>query len=62
LKKGESKTVVFKLSPADLQLADNAGNYYQPAGEYTFYIGGGQPEVNTEGASIPVMHKIKIVP
>jgi len=62
LEKGETKTVVFKLSPADLELPDNAGNYYQPAGQYTLYIGGGQPDVDAAGSATPVVHKIKIVP
>ena len=44
LKKGESRTVTFELSPEELALTDARGNLIQKEGEVKIYIGGGQPE------------------
>ncbi len=43
LKKGESRTVTFTLSPEELALTDQRGNLTQRAGNVKIYIGGGQP-------------------
>ncbi len=43
LKKGESRTVTFTLSPEELALVDVRGNLVQKAGTVELYIGGGQP-------------------
>lgn len=44
LKKGESKTVSFTLTPEELALTDMKGNLVQSAGDVQIYIGGGQPD------------------
>lgn len=46
LKKGESKTVSFKLSPAELAILDNNGNTLPLKGSITFSLGGGQPSTS----------------
>ena len=43
LKKGESRTVTFTLSPEELALVDVRGNLVQKAGNVELYVGGGQP-------------------
>ncbi len=43
LKKGESRTVTFTLSPEELALVDVRGNLVQKAGDVELYVGGGQP-------------------
>jgi beta-glucosidase len=43
LKKGESAKVSFELGPEQLMQVDEKGESYQPAGELSFSIGGGQP-------------------
>ena len=47
LKKGESRTVKFSLSPEELALTDSRGNLLQKEGTVNIYIGGGQPEKST---------------
>ena len=44
LKAGERKQVRFTLSPRQLSVVDASGNRAMRAGEYTLYLGGGQPE------------------
>ena len=43
LKKGESRTVTFTLSPEELALTDSRGNLVQNKGAIELYIGSGQP-------------------
>lgn len=43
LKKGESRTVTFTLTPEELALVDENGNLVQSQGAVELYIGGGQP-------------------
>lgn len=50
LRKGESRTLIFTLTPEELALTDNKGNLVQSAGNVQIYIGGGQPGVS-EGKS-----------
>lgn len=47
LKKGESRTVCFILTPEELALVDIQGNLVEQAGEIEVYIGGGQPYRST---------------
>jgi beta-glucosidase len=49
LKPGESAEVMFDLTPRDLSLVDRAGNRTQTAGDYSLFVGGGQP--STAGVS-----------
>ena len=46
LKKGESQTVNFTLSPEELALVDDRGNLVQNEGSIKLYIGGGQPDMS----------------
>lgn len=48
---GESKAVSFKLDERELAFADDDGTQRIHAGEYTVWIGGGQPSTNAEGLS-----------
>lgn len=50
LRKGESRTVTFTLSPEELALTDKKGNLIQTAGSIQIYTGGGQPGMS-EGKS-----------
>lgn len=43
LKKGESQQVTFTLSPEELALVDDRGNWIEKAGAVELFIGGGQP-------------------
>lgn len=43
LKKGESRTVTFTLTPEQLALTDSKGNLVEKEGPVELYIGGGQP-------------------
>ncbi len=43
LKKNESKTVTFTLTPEELALVDEQGNLIQKEGTVDLYVGGGQP-------------------
>ena len=47
LKKDESKTVTFTLTPEELALVDEQGNLIQKAGSVEIYVGGGQPGYST---------------
>ncbi len=46
LKKGESQQVTFTLSPEELALVDDRGNWIEKAGAVELFIGGGQPYVS----------------
>lgn len=47
LKKGESKTVSFTLTPEDLSVTDNQGNSKPLKGKVSISIGGSQPDAIT---------------
>jgi beta-glucosidase len=47
LKKGESRTVTFTLSPEELALTDSRGNLVQNPGNIELYVGSGQPHQST---------------
>lgn len=51
LKKGESKTVSFTLSPKDLGVMDDKGNAKPFAGKVTIAVGGGQPDASVKTTS-----------
>jgi beta-glucosidase len=51
LKKGESKTVNFELTPEQLSLVNENGMSYQPPGKILISVGGGQPGVNKKTTS-----------
>lgn len=55
IKKGETKTVEFTLTPLDLALVTENGNTIESAGDIEIYIGGGQPNYAT---SVGVASKI----
>jgi len=43
LKKGESKLLKFVVQPGDLELVNDTGERYAPAGKLVVSVGGGQP-------------------
>ncbi len=47
LKKGETKTVTFLLTPEELALVNKQGNLVEKEGKVKLYIGGGQPDAST---------------
>jgi len=51
LKAGESKLVSFTLTPEQLSIVDEQGKFYQPKGNITVSVGGGQPEVKNKTTS-----------
>lgn len=51
LKAGESKTISFTLTPEQLSLVSEDGKQYQPLGQTTVSIGGGQPGVKNKTTS-----------
>ncbi len=50
LKPGESAHVTFDLTPRDLSMVDAFGKRTQTAGQYSLFVGGGQPD-GTPGIS-----------
>lgn len=56
LKAGETKTVRFLLTPADLAITGNDGKQIQPGGDIEISAGGGQPlsKAVTGGSSITI--------
>lgn len=53
LQAGESKEVVFTLTPEELALTDAQGNVIQKPGEVKLFVGGGQPEY-TKGSYLQI--------
>lgn len=43
LKRGETKNVVFELTPQDLSLTTPQGNWVENSGNVQIFVGGGQP-------------------
>ncbi|UKJ09284.1 glycoside hydrolase family 3 C-terminal domain-containing protein [Solitalea lacus] len=60
LKSGESRKVRFVLNPEHLSLVDDNGQRYQPTGELTISVGGGQPDVKTKCTSNTVQQTVMI--
>ena len=48
IKKGESKTVNFKLTPEDLKFYDDALNYDWEGGEFDIMVGTSSKDVQTK--------------
>ncbi|MGM9803335.1 MAG: glycoside hydrolase family 3 C-terminal domain-containing protein [Muribaculaceae bacterium] len=44
LQPGESTTVQFELTPQDLSLTNDEGNWMEKAGDVNIFVGGGQPK------------------
>lgn len=55
LKKGESKELVFTLSPSDMAVIDRYGEMIQRPGELIVFVGGGQPKYAPNGQTAPVL-------
>ncbi|HMK18339.1 MAG TPA: glycoside hydrolase family 3 C-terminal domain-containing protein [Chitinophagaceae bacterium] len=51
LKKGESKTINFELTPEQLSLVNETGSTYQPEGKILISVGGGQPGIKNKTTS-----------
>lgn len=60
LKHGESKEVLFTLTPEDLSLIDEKGNSYQPGGKTVISIGGGQPGIDIVGTGKVLSHTMMV--
>ena len=61
LKAGESKTVTFSLTAADLSLVNEEGKLYLPKGKLMISVGGGQPGVKNKTTSNVVSKIISIL-
>ena len=61
LKKGESKTINFELTPEQLSLVNETGSTYQPAGKILISVGGGQPGIKNKTTSNVVNSIITII-
>ena len=57
LKRQESQKVLFELKERDLSMVSEAGETMIPEGQYSLYVGGGQP--NTTAPSIAGKFKVK---
>lgn len=51
LEAGASQEVRFELKPRDLSMVTEAGEPVVPEGEFTLFIGGGQPGANEQGVT-----------
>jgi beta-glucosidase len=60
LKAGESKTIQFLLTAEQLSLINDKGETYQPDGEVTISVGGGQPGVKNKTTSNVVSKTITV--
>ena len=54
LKPGETKKVTLKLGARDLSMVNDAGTRLIAAGDYTLFVGGGQPGTGAAGLSVPL--------
>jgi len=61
LKKGETKTANFELTPEQLSLVNETGSTYQPTGKILISIGGGQPGIKNKTTSNVVNSIITIL-
>ncbi len=60
LKAGESKKISFTLTPEQLSLVNENGKIYQPKGNMTISVGGGQPGVKNKTTSNVVTKLVTI--
>lgn len=61
LKAGESKEVIFELSPEDLSVTNENGETILPTGKIKVSIGGGQPDVKIKSSSNILSGTITII-
>jgi beta-glucosidase len=62
LKAGESKLIKFVLTPEDLSLVNEQdGGMFQPKGNITISVGGGQPGVKNKTTSNVVSASVQIL-
>jgi beta-glucosidase len=61
LKKGESKTMNFELTPEQLSIVNESGMTYQPSGKILVSVGGGQPGVKNKATSNTVNKIITVL-
>lgn len=54
LKRGESRTLTFTLTPEDMAIVDNSGKKIQIPGNLTVFVGGGQPDYGNNVQSISI--------
>ena len=54
LKPGETQHVTLKLGARDLSMVNEAGTRLIAAGDYSLFIGGGQPGTGAAGLSVPL--------
>jgi len=60
LKAGETKNILFTLSPEELSVVSEEGKLYQPPGKIMVSVGGGQPGVKNKTTSNVVTKQIII--
>jgi beta-glucosidase len=60
LKAGETKTVSFNLTAADLSIVNEEGKLYQPEGKLMISAGGGQPGVKNKTTSNVLTAIVKV--
>src|SRR5688572_2717600 len=61
LKKGETRTVSFDLTPEHLSLVNETGSMYQPTGKILITVGGGQPGVKNKTTSNTINKTITVL-
>ncbi len=60
LKAGETKKLMFTLTPEQLSLVNETGGFYQPSGKINISVGGGQPGVSNKTSSNIVSKDITV--
>jgi len=60
LKAGETKKLLFTLTPEQLSLVNENGGLYQPSGKISVSVGGGQPGVSNKISSNIVTKDITV--
>lgn len=60
LKAGETKKLLFTLTPEQLSLVNETGALYQPSGKISISVGGGQPGVSNKTSSNIVTKDITV--
>ncbi len=61
LNAGESKIISFNLSPEQLSLYNEKGDLYQPKGNISISLGGGQPYVKNKTTSNVLIKSLKVL-
>ncbi|HAY71496.1 MAG TPA: glycosyl hydrolase [Saprospirales bacterium] len=60
LKAGESQLITFVLTPEDLSIVSDKGELFQPEGEITVSVGGGQPDIPGKTSSNVLTTRISV--